>query len=286
MDKSVRTAIGALQQTCAKTNLPYTYLPNSVMNVALNIHPDERPPSSFIPWSRYVCIGIGGLTSRFLADGRMELVPIPHEPRHTGLYDQVPWVIRDLDNDLPVAERVRYRLRKIIQVGPVNKIAYYARLIDYSKSNAQLEFRTVQDGIISSDLWEPDADDQFPKRPVINPGQTYVTGDDYVAATAKTRFEFTKQDMAELNNVGNILYNNPMAMTISELAICSGQDAELEGVFGGTRLMYTDAIGVQITDFVSTLVSPLFQSDGAAINLDIGSTEPLLELRQLNNIIP
>lgn len=281
MDKSVRTAIGALQQTVGKTHLPYTFLPNSVMNEALNIYPDSRPDQNYLPYSRYVCIGVGALTSRFLADGRMELVPIPHEPRHTGLYDQVPWVIRDLDNDLTTAERLRYRLRKIMPFGNTQKVAYFARLLDYSKTTAGLEFRTVQDGIISAAPWEPDADDQFPKRPVINPGQTYVTGDDYIAATAKTRFEFTKQDMAELVNVGNIMFNNPMAMTISEIAICSGQDAVVDGQINGSVFQYTDAIAVQITDFVSTLVSPLFQSDGAAINLDIGSTEPLLALRQL-----
>lgn len=281
MDKSIRTAIGAAQQTANKTNLPYVFVPNSVMNEQLNIFPDMRPDSTYRPYTRYVTIGVGGLTSRFLADNRMELVPIPHEPRHTGLYDQTPWVIRDLDNDLTVAERLRYRLRKIIPIGTAYKVAYYGRLIDYSKSSVTLEYRTVKDGIISADPWEPTSNDQYPPRPVINPGQTYVTGDDYIAATAKTRFEFTKQDMAELVNVGNILYNNPMAMTISEMALCSGADATVDGQFNGSVFQYTDAIGVQITDFVSTLISPLFQSDGAAINLDIGSTEPLLALRQL-----
>lgn len=279
MEKSVRTAIGALIQTAHKHKLPYEYYPNSVMNQALDIYPDRLPGTNIIPHSQYVAIGTGGLTANFSKDNSLELWPIPHDPRHTGLYTQVPWVIRAYNKDLSAQERAKFRLRKIIEVAGVRYIFYYLRKLDLTNVRARLEYRVIKDGVVTSGPWEPKPEDQFPPRPVINPGQVFVTGDDYVASSAKSTIKLEEWDISELVNVSNILHGPNKIMTVSELGICSGMDEQVLGDFNGAQAMYTEAIGVQITDFVSTLLPPAYNRTGAAINLDTGSTEPLLKLR-------
>lgn len=279
MEKSVRTAIGAKLQTAMKLNRPYTYDDNSVMNTLLGIFPDEFPPSNQLPYVQYAAIGIGGLNAQFIGTPRrLELFPSPHETTHTGLYEQVPYVIRPISNDLSTAERQRYRLRKLIDVGGVTCAAYYLRVLDLSTTESRLEYRVIQDGTITSTPWSPSVNDQHPVPLTVNPGQVLVTGDDYVASTAKTTFQFTSQDINELINVGNMLFNSENAIIVSELALCSGLDVLKMGNFNGANLQYTEAIGVQISDFVSTLLPASFNRVGASINLDIGSVEPLLAL--------
>lgn len=279
MEKTVRTAVGALIQTAHKHNLPYEYVANSVMNRDLDVFPDRLPPSNQIPFSQYWAIGDGALTATFGADNKVELWPVPHSPRHTGLYSQVPFVLRAYNRDLSVQERSRFRMRKIIELGGVRYVAYYLRTMDFTNTQARLEYRKIENGVVTSTPWAPTPDDQHPKRPPINPGQVYVTGDDYIAATAKSRLVFTPWDITELINVSNILYGINATLTISEIAICSGRNEQATGDFNGAQVQYTESMGVQITDFISTLLPVNFNEAGASINLDTGATEPLLELR-------
>lgn len=279
MEKSVRTAIGALIQTAQKHKLPYEYAPNSIMNQALDVYPDRLPGTNVIPHSQYIAIGVGGLTANFSQDGSLELWPIPHDPRHTGLYTQVPFVIRAYNQDLSAQERSRFRMRKIVEIAGVRYVFYYLRKHDLVNVRARLEYRVIKDGVVTSSPWAPKPEDQFPPRPKVNPGQVWVTGDDYVAASAKSTVNFSDWDISELVNVSNILYGPNKIMTVSEMGICSGMDEQLLGDFNGAQLQYTEAIGVQITDFVSTLLPPAYNRTGAAVNLDTGSSEPLLRLR-------
>lgn len=282
MEKSVRTAIGAKLQTAQKLNRPYTFSDNSVMNKQLNILPDTLPDVT--PWTQYVGIGIGGLSARFIGEKRrIELTPIPHDPRHTGFYEQIPFVIRPVDEDLTTAERVNYRLRKLMDVGGVRYAAYYARKIDTTGMEVRLEYRVIQDGNVTSTPWEPSVDDQHPTPITVNPGQVLTTGDDYVASSAKSTLRFSAWDIAELINVGRVLFDSEDAIVVSEIGLMSGIDFETRGDFNGVSLPITEAIGVQINDFVSTLIPTAYNQAGAAVNLDIGSTEPLLALKSSTN---
>lgn len=279
MNKTTRTAVGALLQTAQKYDLPYTYVANSVMNKQLSILPDNLPTET--PYSKYVGIGIGGLTPRYFDNNtRAELWPQPHDPRHTGFYKQVPFVIRPVSDDLDVTERARFRLRRLIPIDNITYAAYYLRPLNLTNTTASLEYRQVVDGQITSKPWEPSEADQHPVPTPVNPGQVLVTGDDYVASTAKTAFVFTPWDISELINVGNVLFKSENSILISELGICSGTDFESRGDFNGIMLPYTEAVGVQITDFVSVMIPSSYMRAGATVNMDTGSVEPLLALRR------
>lgn len=278
MEKSVRTAIGAKLQTAQKHNLPYLFDKNSVMNEQVQVLPDEVPART--PWVQFLAIGIGGLSARIIGDNRrLELVPLPHEPRHTGLYEQIPFVIRPIDQDLTSAERAQFRLRAVVRKNNQDYAYYWLRRMNLATTEVTLEYREITDGNVTSVRWEPTPDDQHPTPRVVNPGQVLVTGDDYVAASSKSVVRFTPWDVNELVNVGKHLFGSETAITVSELALCSGIDIEARAQVGGASVPITEAIGVQITDFVSTLLPAAFNRSGATINLDSGSVEPLLALK-------
>ena len=62
------------------------------------------------------------------------------------------------------------------------------------------------------------------------------------------------------------------------MGLCSGVDRMVSGSFNGNAMNYTEAIGVQINDFLATLFVAPFQTNGVTIDLDAGSVEPLLVL--------
>lgn len=277
MDKSVRTAIGAKLQTAQKLNRPYVFEANSIMNQQLNILPNEVPDTT--PWCQYVAIGIGGMTTRQPNGSPIEFVPIPHDPRHTGMYRQIPFVIRPVTDDLQTNERSRFRLRRVRSVNGVDHAEYFLRRIDFTQTAVDLEYRQIVDGQVVTNIWHPIPDDQYPAPIQVNPGQVLITGDDYVSSSAKNTLAFSNWDMLELLNVGRVLFQSEAAITVTELAICSGLDFPTVGNFNGANLAYNESIGVQITDFISTFIPVQFQQAGASVNLDIGSTEPLQALK-------
>lgn len=278
MEKTVRSIIGDKLQTAQKVNRPYTYSPNSVMNDILGVLPNEYPAGT--PWTQYATIGIGGMATKWYDNNtRSEQYPLPHDPSHTGLYLQVPWVARPIQEDLTADERRKFRLRTIQDVRGTMMALYWGRVLDLTNTQVRIEYRQIQNGQINSEPWEPSQANQFPKPPVLGQGQILVTGDDYLASTAKTTLKLSSWDMSELVNVGVALYQSEDAILLTEIGLCSGIDVQHRGNFNGQMLQYTEAAGVQITDFVSVFLPSNFNRAGATVNLDIGSVEPLLELR-------
>lgn len=277
MEKTIRTVIGGKLQTAQKLNRPYEFAPNSIMNKVVGVLPDALPGET--PWTQYAAIGIGGLSVRYFDNNtRATPWPQPHEPTDTGMFRQVPYVMRPVNQGLTAAERSRFRLRTIETRDGVKYECWWLRPLDLRDTTVRTEYRQIVDGQVVSTPWEPSAADQHPTPRAINPNQVLVTGDDYVASTAKTTFRFNSWDMTELVNVGSVLFKDEQAILLTELAACSGVDFESRGDFNGIMLPYTEAIGVQITDFVSTFLPSAFNRAGASINMDIGSVEPLFKL--------
>lgn len=278
MEKSTRSALGALLQTAQKFGKPLEIVKNSTLNQKFGVFEDILPDPTDDLAVRYVAIGNGGHRTEVGKDNLALFNSIPHMPRHTSLYKHMPFIMRPADNDLIAAERVNYRLRKEIDINGTRYAAYYLRKLDLLNTTPTLEYRTVVDGAVTSTPWEPSLDDLNPTPPLINPNQVMTTGDDYIAATARVPLVFTEAETSELINVATILYGDPGYAIISEVALCSGIDKLLSGSFNGVSMNYTEAIGVQVNDFLATLFVAPFQTKGVTIDLDAGSVEPLLVL--------
>lgn len=276
MNSITRTVYGARLQTAQLLGLPLVIPAHSTLNERFNIAANITVPDNVIPRIAYAAIGNGGHRMVVGANQISFPQPIKHLPRHAGLYNQLPFVLRTLDNDLTSSQRAQYRLRTIIQVNGTAYAAYYLKVLDLSNSVPELEYYTVRDGVTSAASFSPNSNDLNPTPPALTSTGVVETTGDYIAATAQVPFKMTLDDLQEFMNVCNIIYDDPNYAMISEIALCSGVDKEVTGDFGGVVSSYKEAIGVQVFSFMCAFYATQFSNSGIDLTFDLGSVEALL----------
>lgn len=278
MENIIRTVLGASLQTSQLLGKSISIKPNSTLNQKLTIQENTSFAEEDRVSMKYVAIGNGGHRMVVGTGNITRPEPIQHSPRDCALYNQLPFVLRLPSADLPVTERAKYRLRKLVTHDGQAYVAYYLKVLDLSETLPQLELRTVMDGVTTSTPYAPTLSDLNPTPPAITTGQVLTTTGDYIAATAKVPFVMSAFDIQELLNVCNIIYGDDNYAMISEIALCSGADRAVTGDFNGTSIGYTEAIGVQVMSFINSFFSAKFSNSGVVVNLDVGSVENLLSL--------
>ncbi len=272
----VRSAVAGLLQTNQYIGRPLKLLPNSTLNQKLNIRPDIEQAATDIPFVQYVAIGNGGHSFVVGGNNRVKWKALHHQPKHTALYNQLPFVLRLPENDLNATERLRYRLRRMETHNGVSYVAYYLRVLDLSTTETNLELRHVADGVTTATPWVPTLEDLNPVPPALNTGEAVYTTGDYVASTAKVPFVMTTEEVQDFVDAVAIIEGEDGYAVISELATVSGIDKAVTGTFGGPTQSYTEAICAQITSYIATAWVMEYQTDGITLTVDVGNVEPLL----------
>ena len=276
MDNNVRSIYGAYLQTCALLGFNVDIKPNSTLNQKFDLFPNEIFNSGETPTVKYLTIGNGGHTASMGVDGLPLINPVPHSPRHAALYNHLPFIIREVGEDLTPGERLLYRLRVPRTIDGVNYICYYAKALDLSLVEPKIELRNNTDGIITATDFTPSLADLNPVKPVIPVNGNITSTGNYLASTAKIEFVMNEAEITELLNACNIIYGSDNYAFISEIGLCSGVDRTLMGNFGGPPSAYTEAVGVQIMNFISTAIPAYALSTSITQTIDVGSTSPLL----------
>ena len=276
MDNNVRSIYGAYLQTCALLGFNVDIKPNSTLNQKFDLFPNEIFNSGETPTVKYLTIGNGGHTASMGVDGLPLINPVPHSPRHAALYNHLPFIIREVGEDLTPSERLLYRLRVPRTIDGVNYMCYYAKVLDLSLVEPKIELRNNTDGIITATDFTPSLADLNPVKPVIPVNGNITSTGNYLASTAKIEFVMNEAEITELLNACNIIYGSDNYAFISEIGLCSGVDRTLMGNFGGPPSAYTEAVGVQIMNFISTAIPAYALSTSITQTIDVGSTSPLL----------
>ncbi len=276
MDNNVRSIYGAYLQTCALLGFNVDIKPNSTLNQKFDLFPNEIFNGGETPTVKYLTIGNGGHTASMGVDGLPLINPVPHSPRHAALYNHLPFIIREVGEDLTPGERLLYRLRVPRTIDGVNYICYYAKVLDMSMVEPKIELRNNTDGIITATDFTPSLADLNPIKPVIPVNGNITSTGNYLASTAKIEFVMNEAEITELLNACNIIYGSDNYAFISEIGLCSGVDRTLMGNFGGPPSAYTEAVGVQIMNFISTAIPAYALSTSITQTIDVGSTSPLL----------
>lgn len=278
MQPLVRTVYGAQLQTCQYMRLPFSLLDNTTLNQKFNIHAEVALTPTELPKLAYIGIGNGGHRVTVGADSVPLIEVVEHLPDHAALYNQLPFVLRLLDDDLSAQDRAQYRLRRIEYHDGTPYIAYYLKCLDLSETVSQMELISVINGVSQSTPFVPSNSNLNPTPPALTPDGVNLTTGDYIFASAKVPFLFTEADVAEFTNVANVLYGDTNYAIISEIALCSGVDRVVSGTFNGATAAYTDAIAVQVMNFIAAFYSMTFNNTGIDMLLSVGSVEPLLTL--------
>ena len=276
MDNNVRTIYGAYLQTCSLLGLNVNIKENSTLNQKFGLFPTEIFNVGQYPTLKYITIGNGGHTASIGTDGIPLINPVPHSPRHAALYNHLPFVIREVTNDLMPAERLKYRLRTHLTIDGVNYVCYYAKVLDLSTVEPQIELRNNTSGVITAVDFNPGLSDLNPIKPIIPVNGNITSTGNYLTCTAKVEFTMDEDEITELVNACNIIYGNDNYAFISELGLCTGIDRTLMGNFNGEEIAYTEVVGAQVANFISTSIACNQISTSVQLVIDVGSNESLL----------
>lgn len=283
-EKSKRTLWGMALQTATHLRIPFTVMPNTTMNELLSIQVNEKPDFGVYPALGYLSLGNGGLVADISGDGTLVMMPKVFKATSAALYNPLPLILRSIGNDLPPADRAKYALRRIEQRNGVSYIAYYLKRIDMTNVKVGVFLTTVVNGVKSTVPYLPDSSVLHPVAPMTgNPGVITADGT-YVSASAPLDIVIDPADTAELMNVFTIIYNNPNAAIISEMALCSGLDKNVSVTDpGGSAFNMLEAIAVQVNDLVNIGAPLNFNADGVKFSIDIGAAEPMNDFNVVGN---
>lgn len=279
-----RTIYGNALQPSLMFDRPYVVqdLENAdgkcTLNHKFGIHPTQLPGPDERHAVRYYAIGIGGHRAITGANGIGRTRPRRHDPTDAACFEHLPFVLRDLNNDLTVEQRKHYAGRRIEQRGGATKVAYYLKRL--ATQDSQVQSKIIPAGGGTSRPFVPTTANLNPV-PLDETGGTdsnvVSTSGDKVSSSLIVNIDFNAFDAAELRNVARIIYGDESYALVSEIAICAGVDRVLAGQGpGNTTLDYLEAIAVQPVQFISCYYQLDMQNEGFGFKIDVGIGEPLL----------
>jgi hypothetical protein len=289
MEKYVRTVYGALLETAQYQKTPLVYMDNMTLNEKFDFLKGTYPNPNEYPAVRYFGIGVGGHTASIGANGMTKLEIYQHSPTDAACFSKsdgttchVPFVMRELTDDLGPDARANYGGRVIQQHNGVNYVCYMVKRLPTAGIAPQLVYKTVSpDGDVTATPWAPTADNLNPKpRPFTTNGVNIVSGD-YISATSVNTIKFTRAEITELENVGKILFGDPDYMIISEIALIAAVDrtVQVSGA-GGASFMFNEVAGAFITNFLGCAYPITSINEELGISVDVGVNEPLFAYQQ------
>ncbi len=276
MEQVIRSIYSAHLNTCRLLNRPFSILPNSTLNQKFNLFANEVPSINEYPVLGYLGIGNKGATYDITTSGYVLTTPIPHLPRDASLYNFIPFIIRDINNDLSSTERLKYRMRVPVTVSGAPHVAYYLRALSISDIIPTVELRNVDNGVITTNSFTPSLTDLTPVPPDLSNVNINNPNGDYLVSTAKVTFTLNQQDISEILTACDLLYGDPRYAVINEIALCTGIDKILQGTFGNVVSNYTETIATQIAAFISQYHALTTNTTQVELLIDLGSVEPLL----------
>lgn len=283
MKPVVSTIYGAELQTAMLAGIPYKMRDHTTLNEKLDIQSGVAHNSTLWPSMHYIAIGNGGHRAKVGANGIEIGEILQHKPTDAALFNQMPFVVRDINNDLTPQEREKFALRRLHTYNGNRFVEYYLRRLDFTTLSTQLKYTTVttENGVTTehTDNYEPTRANLSPvAEPLQEAGVNTLNGD-YVHVVSVIPYEMTKWDLDEFKNAANIIHGDERYAVISEVGLVSAVDKVVEGTTGGSsNFNYKEAICAQICAFVSTDFRAYFHNQLVNLDINIGASEPMFKL--------
>lgn len=277
MDTTQPTIYGAYLQTAQLLGLPMQHPVNCTMNQALGVLPDVTPTGYETPRLKYFGISNKGHYSVMLPGDILSTDEIPSSYTDAAMYNNIPFVVREVTDDLTPAERKAYRMRRLEVHGGTAYAVYYLKAIDITETVVKMIYREVADGRATDNEFIPTLGNLFPvpKTPEGIVNATNETTGLYGGTSAIINFTLTEAEVNDIRDACRILYGSEKTAIISKLGLYTGVDRELSGGEDNTNVARTEAIRVQPFTFISCeeKLGPLRPT--VTIGIDVGILEPM-----------
>lgn len=282
MQLDTRTAWAGRLSSAIQHQIPFSFPQYSTLNEKLGIQSGVAVPTGQYPKSGYLAIGNKGHSFSVGTEGVAVLKVLQHKATDAALFNQIPFILRQEDDDISPAQRSLYALRKIITVGNVNYIAYYLRRVDLSSASVETVIETTVDGVTSAKPFVPTASNLSPTPVSTDPLGTgsnvaVLTGESIINKV-EIPMVFTPEDVSECINACEILYGSDEYAMISEIGWCSGYDKTITIQASTGSFNFNEAIAVQVLNFIGAAHHLKYISGGFSRTFNVGSDYPLYNL--------
>lgn len=279
MENICRTVYGSYLQTAQLVGSPFILTQNTTLNEKFTIQAGVGPRSGEVPKMAYFAIGNGGHTFMTGADGVAKPEPVQHIATDAALYSHLPFVLRETNNDLTAAQQANYGLRRLETHNGNQYYAYYLKRIPADTITPQMELQTVDNGVTNTTPFAPNSANLNPTpQQLSSTGVNVVTGS-YTTASAVLNLTLSADDVTELLNAAQVIYNDTGYAIISEIALVSGIDRVVPvSSNGGSTINFNEVVCAQVVSFINTFFPMVYANNGTGISLDVGATEPLFGL--------
>lgn len=278
-----RTCYASYLQTTKYLGLtPFRIIPHTTLNEKFAIQNGVNPAAGEIPNVRYLTIGNMGHYTVKADDGSDETENRVHRSNHAALYNHIPFVLREVNDDLPADRREKFCLRRVESHNGRNYIAYYGMRINVSGVQPQLLEIEVINGIPVTRPYVPTTEDLNPIPPDISNNGTVIGSNKTISASAIVKISLSAEDILEITNAHRIRTNSTRSPIISEMGLCSGVDRRVDASAGSGSFQYNEVIACQINVHISTNHPIGYNSNGLNITFDVGGVEPTLGDKAIN----
>jgi hypothetical protein len=258
-------------------------LPNidaeSTMNERLEIEGSDRPVAGETVKLGILVAGNKGHTASIGNNGIAKTSILDHFADNASLYNPMPFCMRTVDDDLDLAHRQKYALRKEITVDAVNYYAYYGLRIDVSIADVTVTMKliTTEDGVVVETVFTPNNANLYPT-PVTLPSTGAVTTTDVkLAVSALLPVVLSTTDVQEYVNCAKILNGGDEEYAImSEFGLCTGADRNYTVQSTAGSVTFSESIGTQIYAFAADHKALYYNEQELTLQFDVGNQIPML----------
>ena len=267
-----RTLAGNYLQAVSTANVPFVLKPNSTLNEKFSVQSGVTVDEGTYPKMRYITIGNRGHSTVIGSDQAEYIKTLKHDPKDAACFNHIPWVLRELSDDLPAEKKARYCLRVLETHGQKQYIAYYGRRYDTTLAKSGLSTLITKDGQTSTKEFQYTAENLNPTPSTIDSEGLVLGSDESAVASVIMTINLDTFDMQEIYKASCIrsgMINSPI---ISEFAMVSGADKTVAAQEGGST--YSEVIAAQVNIFITTHIPVGFSTDGTTLTFEIGGSEP------------
>lgn len=280
----VSTIYGADLMTSQLGKRPYRVLPKTTLNEKFGIQSGVLPAVDVYPSMNYLAIGNRGHQSHVGKNGVEVTEVLQHRPTDGALFNHLPFVVREVGNDLTPQERERFALRVVKNFHGKDFVCYFLRRLATTPNTSatQLKYYTVvkkgSDVETTVTDFVPDDAVLTPVPQPLQPVNVNTLSGEYIRCESMISFQMSKWDLDELLNAANIIYGSDRYAVISEVALVSGVDKVVEASGAGGNFNYREVIAAQCCAFISTDFRAYYHNKAVTLDINFGASEPMLKL--------
>ena len=241
------------------------YPEKSTLNEHFNLLANRIPDGTERATLKYLCIGNRGHVAQTESDGFTDFVPVGKVANASGMFNAVPFVLRELDNDLSDAQRKNYAFRTQVNINGRNYWAYYLKRIDMRTVETN-DYLITKQGSVQTVVDHVYTDNELFPKPIELPEYDY--DDDQRVEIPDGRYVTSNADI-------KIMRGSSRSSVISEIALASGIDGVATGESAtGSPFSYDEALGVQVLYYITLYSNLAITNENLNMTVKIGQSSP------------